>query len=51
MVSKELIKGYNSVKGEGPLLVHAFVVGSDSLLVERLTASIETIIVKPRPNL
>jgi hypothetical protein len=51
MVSKELIEGYHSAKGEGPLLVHAFVVGSDSLLVERLTASIETIVVRPRPNL
>jgi hypothetical protein len=51
MISKELIQGYNSTKGEGPLLVHAFIVGSDSLLVERLTASIETIVVTPRPNL
>jgi hypothetical protein len=51
MISKDLIEGYHSARGEGPLLVHAFIVGSDSLLVERLTASIESIVVKPRPNL
>jgi len=52
MVTRELFKDaekYNRVEG---LVLHAFVVGTDSLLVERLTATVETISLVPmKPNL
>jgi hypothetical protein len=51
MIQEDLLRSASSSVSDNPLFIHAFVVGSDSLLVERLTASVESIVVKPRGNL
>lgn len=52
MVQKDLLGRYQSSDNAGPIILHAIIAGSDSTLVERLTASVESIKVLPaKPNL
>ena len=52
MVTKDIFTGLENYSNLQGLVLHAFVVGSDSLLVERLTAVVETIALPPlKPNL
>jgi hypothetical protein len=52
MVTRDLFSGLENYSKDKGVVLHAFVVGSDSLLVERLTATVETIAMPPlKPNL
>jgi hypothetical protein len=52
MVTHDLFAGLEKYGKQQGLVLHAFVVGSDSNLVERLTAVVETISLPPsKPNL
>jgi hypothetical protein len=52
MVTKDIFTGLENYGSTSGIVLHAFVVGSDSLLVERLTAVVETLALPPlKPNL
>lgn len=52
MVTRDIFKDAEKYNRHEGLVLHAFVVGTDSLLVERLTATVETIALVPmKPNL
>lgn len=51
-IQRDILKIYQGTDHSGPLVLHAIVAGRDRDLVEKLTASVETIQVLPgKPNL